>query len=69
MIKNYYITILLFWATQLTYSQTIDKVIGQVQNEKKNQLSEQRSFCLKLKPINLSSQLLRMLMGSLSLRN
>lgn len=35
MIKSYYITILLFWATQLTYSQTIDKVIGQVQNEKK----------------------------------
>jgi len=35
MIKSYYITILLFLTTQLIYSQTIEKVTGQVQNEKK----------------------------------
>lgn len=35
MIKSYYITILLFLITQLVYSQAIDKVTGQVQDEKK----------------------------------
>ena len=35
MIKSFYLTILLFMITQLAYSQSIEKVNGQVQNEKK----------------------------------
>jgi len=35
MIKSYYIIILLFLTTQLAYSQSIEKVNGQVQNGKK----------------------------------
>ena len=35
MIKSYYIIILLLLTTQLSYSQSIEKVNGQVQNEKK----------------------------------